>query len=421
MILKRIWSFLLVISLVSAIATSAEAASSNKDITVIIDGVKQNYSARPVNVKGSVLVPMRAIFETLQAKVYWNQAKQQITAARGTSIITLTVNSTDASIDGKLTKLNAPPQTVNGNTMIPLRFVADALRADVKWDTASQTVTIDSKGHSTAVSNVAPPAANPEEDKEKIVAVLAQSINSLSNGDGPGYLDAWDKTSETLQSLENYFSTQSYRYSMEGTPKIQLSGSSASAQLIQIASRVEDKGLASEHAASIHRNFYTVNLIKRTGGWKIQSFTSYRTPEEVAVADSKVDTGVYGLIRNMTAAEYNRDIQAYTNSFTGQSPSTVAIQQWMDQIHLNESLVPGTKLMSAEGTDLYGPAASLEITMNVFLIDANGNFLDNQAPFVVVYAIDAAKENDVWKITSIRLKSKVEPEQAKMLSPYVQQ
>ncbi|WNS43412.1 copper amine oxidase N-terminal domain-containing protein [Paenibacillus sp. MMS20-IR301] len=419
--MKRIWSFLLVISFVSVFAASAEAASGNKDITVIIDGVKQNYSAKPVNVKGSVLVPMRAIFETLQAKVYWNQAKQQITAARGTSIITLTLNSTDASIDGKLTTLNAPPQTVNGNTMIPLRFVADALRADVKWDTASQTVTIDSKGHSTAVSNVAPPAANPEEDKAQIVAVLAQSIDSLSNGDGPGYLDAWDKTSETLQSLENYFSTQSYRYSMEGTPQIQLNGSSASAQLTQIASRVEDKGLASERPESVQRGFYTVNLIKRTGGWKIQSLTLYRTPENVPVADSKVDFGVYGLIRNMTVAEYDRDIQAYTNSFTGQSPSTEAIQQWMDRIHLNETLVPGSKLISAEGTAFSGPAASLEITMNVFPIDAGGNFLENQAPFVVVYTIDAAKENDVWRITSIRLKSKLEPEQAKLLSPYVQQ
>ncbi|MNF17813.1 hypothetical protein D3C80_2215390 [compost metagenome] len=59
--------------------------------------------------------------------------------------------------------------------------------------------------------------------------------------------------------------------------------------------------------------------------------------------------------------------------------------------------------------------------MNVFPIDAGGNFLENQTPFVVVYTIDAAKENDVWRITSIRLKSKLEPEQAKLLSPYVQQ
>ncbi|WP_054942824.1 copper amine oxidase N-terminal domain-containing protein [Paenibacillus ihuae] len=419
--MKPLLSFLLVISFISAMATSAEAGSGTKDITVIIDGVKQNYSVMPVNVKGSVLVPMRAIFETLQAKVYWNQAKQQITAARGVSIITLTVNSTDASIDGNSTKLNSSPQTINGNTMIPLRFVADALRADVKWDTASQTVTIDSKGLSTAVSNAAPPAANPEDDKAQIVAVLTRNINSLSNGDGQGYLDTWDKTSETLQSLENYFSTQSYRYSMEGIPTIQLNGSSASAKLTEIVSRVDDKGLPSERPASTHRSFYTVNLIKRTGGWKIQSFTSYRTPEVVPVAESKVDTGVYGLIRNMTVAEYNRDIQAYMNSFTGQSPSTTAIQQWMDLIHLNETLVPGTRLTSAKGTDLYGPAASLDITMNVFPIDANGNFLENQAPFAVIYAIDAAKENGEWKITSIRLKSKLDPEQAKLLSPYIQQ
>lgn len=416
--MKRFVSFVLVMSIVSAIAASAGAAPGAKEITVIVDGVKQNYSAKPVNVKGSVLVPMRAIFETLQAKVYWNQAKQQITAARGVSLITLTVNSTDAAIDGKVTRLNAPPQTIDGNTMIPLRFVADALRADVKWDTASQTVRIDSKGHSTVVSNAAPPAANPEDDKAQIIKVLTQNMNALSNGDGQGYLDTWDKTSETLQSLENYFSTQSYRYQIEGTPQVQLNGSRASAKLIQIVSRVVDKGLPGERPESTNRGYYAANLIKRTGGWKIQSLTSYRTTEEVPVADFKVDTGVYGLIRNMTVTEYNRDVQAYMNLFTGQSASAKEIQNWSDKVHLNE-FASGFKLTSAEGTAFNGPAASLEITMNVFPIDAKGDLLDNQAPFVAIYAIDAAKKNGSWTITGIRLTNKLEPEQVKLLSPYV--
>ncbi|MNM44025.1 hypothetical protein D3C81_549160 [compost metagenome] len=59
--------------------------------------------------------------------------------------------------------------------------------------------------------------------------------------------------------------------------------------------------------------------------------------------------------------------------------------------------------------------------MNVFPIDANGNFLDNQAPFVVIFAIDATKANGDRKITSIKLISKLDPEQAKLFSPYVQQ
>ena len=81
-ILKRFVSFVLVMSILSAIAASAGAAPGAKEITVIVDGVKQNYSAKPVNVKGSVLVPMRAIFETLQAKGADWRSRDQIDQCR---------------------------------------------------------------------------------------------------------------------------------------------------------------------------------------------------------------------------------------------------------------------------------------------------------------------------------------------------
>ena len=39
--------------------------------------------------------------------------------------------------------LDAPPRIVNDRTLIPLRAVAEALGAQVGWDEAEQTVTVE--------------------------------------------------------------------------------------------------------------------------------------------------------------------------------------------------------------------------------------------------------------------------------------
>jgi hypothetical protein len=38
--------------------------------------------------------------------------------------------------------LDVPAKTINGRTMIPVRFIAESLGCSVGWDEASKTVTI---------------------------------------------------------------------------------------------------------------------------------------------------------------------------------------------------------------------------------------------------------------------------------------
>jgi len=45
-------------------------------------------------------------------------------------------------VNGQETKPDMPPQIINGRTMVPVRWVADALGADVQWDDKNKTVII---------------------------------------------------------------------------------------------------------------------------------------------------------------------------------------------------------------------------------------------------------------------------------------
>ncbi|MFD0712399.1 copper amine oxidase N-terminal domain-containing protein [Paenibacillus sp. GCM10027626] len=111
-------------------------------IKVIIDGELQSFVQPPVMKSGNTLVPMRAIFERLGAELKWNNREQSVTAKKDSTTIYLKVGSKQAKVNGTAVTLQMPAQLINGNTMVPLRFISESLGADVKWDKASQTITI---------------------------------------------------------------------------------------------------------------------------------------------------------------------------------------------------------------------------------------------------------------------------------------
>jgi oligoendopeptidase F len=113
-----------------------------KGLKVTIDGKEQNFAQAPVNMNGTVLVPARGVFETLGATVAFNAEKQTVTVTKGDKNIVLTLGSQTASVDGKAVTLLEKAQLVNGSTMVPARFIAEALGATVTWDGDNQTVVI---------------------------------------------------------------------------------------------------------------------------------------------------------------------------------------------------------------------------------------------------------------------------------------
>lgn len=125
---------------------------SAKGITVIIDGVIQNYDQPPVIENNKTLVPLRGVFEALGAKVDWNQHTKNITATKDSRMIELTIGSSKAYINGTLNVLDVSAKVKNNRTFIPIRFIGEALGADVKWNDHTKTVYIQTSGSPTQQS-----------------------------------------------------------------------------------------------------------------------------------------------------------------------------------------------------------------------------------------------------------------------------
>lgn len=156
--MKRIAAMIIIGTLVMAFGVSMPAFGAAPDI--LIDGQTLYFDVVPQIESGRVLVPLRGIFEALGAQVDYVQATRTVVARKGSTEIVLTIGNSVALIDGSRVALEVSARIVDSRTLVPLRFVSEALGAQVFWDAAKFQVQIVS---SEAVPQGLPPEV-PEED-----------------------------------------------------------------------------------------------------------------------------------------------------------------------------------------------------------------------------------------------------------------
>jgi hypothetical protein len=110
--------------------------------TAMVGDEQRSLDAPPIIVNGVTFVPLRFIGEALGAEVTWSPALQVVFLVKGSSQVQLTVGSKLAIIDGRITQLLEAPRIQNGRTMVPLRFISEAFGADVTWDQVTKAVTV---------------------------------------------------------------------------------------------------------------------------------------------------------------------------------------------------------------------------------------------------------------------------------------
>ena len=118
--------------------TQAEQTS----ISVYVNDNKVVFDQNPVIHGDITLVPLRGIFEKLGAKVDWEQATQAVKVMKEDKTITLKKGSKDAFTNNILQKLDTEPQLLNNRIMVPLRFISETLDAKVDWNGATRTINI---------------------------------------------------------------------------------------------------------------------------------------------------------------------------------------------------------------------------------------------------------------------------------------
>ena len=148
--MKKIFIFLLIAVLCIG---NTVLASADNEITVMVNATKVAFDQMPVIENGRTLVPMRAIFEALNAEVTWDEATQTASAHKMTAfkediIVKIQIGSASMSVYRSETsetttlELEVPAKIIGGRTMVPVRAISESLDCDVQWIAKSSTVVI---------------------------------------------------------------------------------------------------------------------------------------------------------------------------------------------------------------------------------------------------------------------------------------
>ena len=158
--MKKIISAICALALSAAMIPAAMADGTVEirfrvgDSVLSINGNNVEVETPYIAGDGTTLVPIRVISEAFGANVGWDGATQTVTVEDGGKKIVLQIGNKTAVVNGVNTGLlEAPQLTENGYTMVPLRFISETLGAAVGYDNATQDITVSrTSGNPVAVS-----------------------------------------------------------------------------------------------------------------------------------------------------------------------------------------------------------------------------------------------------------------------------
>lgn len=111
-----------------------------------VNGKTRELDVAPFIDQGRTMVPFRFVGESLSAKVsFTTDSSGQVDIVSytlGATHVILFIGKMEALVNGKKYQLEAPARIVQGRTVVPVRFVSEALGCEVFWNAATQEVKI---------------------------------------------------------------------------------------------------------------------------------------------------------------------------------------------------------------------------------------------------------------------------------------
>ncbi|ADG07781.1 copper amine oxidase N-terminal domain-containing protein [Kyrpidia tusciae] len=137
---------------IATVTTPAQSGSNVATFTVgsttyTVNGQQQTMDVAPyLKNDGRVMLPVRFVANALGVSddsIIWNQNDKSVTIFKGGSVVKMTLGSNTLIVNGTAVQMDVAPELYNdGRVMLPIRWVGQALNANISWDQATQTVTV---------------------------------------------------------------------------------------------------------------------------------------------------------------------------------------------------------------------------------------------------------------------------------------
>ena len=82
---------------------------------------------------GTLLIPLRSMFEQMGATVSWDAGSQTATVSKPGAEVKVTVGKPEVVINGESRPLDVPPMIYQGVVLVPVRVISEGMGAYVQW------------------------------------------------------------------------------------------------------------------------------------------------------------------------------------------------------------------------------------------------------------------------------------------------
>ncbi|HTU81088.1 MAG TPA: copper amine oxidase N-terminal domain-containing protein [Candidatus Acidoferrales bacterium] len=97
------------------------------------DVLKQGRVLAALVKNGTILIPLRSMFEQMGATVSYDPASKTATVSKAGAQVQVTVGKPEVVINGESRPLDVPPMIYQGNVLVPVRVISEGMGAYVQW------------------------------------------------------------------------------------------------------------------------------------------------------------------------------------------------------------------------------------------------------------------------------------------------
>ena len=106
------------------------------------DTLKQGRVLAALVRGGTVLIPLRSMFEQMGATVSYDPGSKTVDVSKAGSDVKVTVGRPEVVINGESRPLDVPPIVYQGHVLVPIRVISEGMGAYVQWVPDKQTVVV---------------------------------------------------------------------------------------------------------------------------------------------------------------------------------------------------------------------------------------------------------------------------------------
>ena len=143
--MKKVLIGLMVLGMILGISSASYAYET---ASVTLNGQYIQFDQQPIIINDRTMVPMRKIFEAMGCEVLWYEEDEMIDVWRGDdNLMTLWIGDPEMWTPGGLVYLDAAPFVMNDRTLVPVRAISESIGARVDWNEYTWTVIITYNGY----------------------------------------------------------------------------------------------------------------------------------------------------------------------------------------------------------------------------------------------------------------------------------